>query len=390
MSPKSPGGQRLLAGIWVLLLALLLALRYREYTFRSEPLLDERVYVAAGRAVLAGHSPFDGEYLYLPAFAWLLAKVFALFGEDSCLAALRAANILAAACFVWLGAAKSGFGPYGRCLFAGAYLWLAPAVYSSISTGNPTFLVGLMIFLGLEIAGRRPWAGGALLGASLLVKPLAPGAIAWLAGSRSSRAGTQERALGGALGKALGAAWGLRAAVVAAAFLAGGLLPLELAPEFFHQRPPGASLEHNPAVYRLLEWAGLPLRPLFYTAAICLIGWALSVRSRRPPAELYLWALPSMFLASPLVWNHTLCLSFPLQAAALGLAFKRRRPLEQVAVVLGMLLLAFWHGIHALPPDAIAARWIFTAAPALTPFFLAAYCLLLAKPAPACDPNSRL
>lgn len=342
----------------VLLLAVVLAARYPAYSLSHEPLLDERVYVNAGRATAQGASPYDGEYLYLPAFAWLAGLFFELFGEGPFLALLRLANLGAAAAFGWLGAVKSGFGRRASWLWAAAFLLLSPAVFSSVETGNPTFLVGLLVFLGLELAARRPLAAGLLVGASMLVKPLAPGAVAWLAGSRF---GSGRR--------------GISAAVVAGLLFLLGFLPLDLAGEFLGQVPPGPSLEHNPSLYRLLESAGLGLSPVVFTALVCLAALALAASRERNPAETYLWALPAMFLASPLVWNHTLALSWPIQAAALGIAWGRSR-LETAAVLLVMVLLACWHGIHALPPGADLARFAFTAAPALAPVGLAAYCLL--------------
>lgn len=354
----------------VALLAVALAVRYAEFTFRAAPLLDERVYVNAGRAILAGGSPFDGEYLYLPAFAWGAARFVSLFGESAFLVLLRVANIAAAAVFVWLGTAKSGLSFTHRSILSALFLLGAPSVYSSISTGNPTFLVGLAIFLALELAARRPLLAGSLLGASLLVKPLAPGPVAFLAGCRSSRA---EAFPGGF--------WGLPAAALAVVGLLVGFLPLSLAAELLRQAPPIHAAEHNPAVFRLFELAGAPPPPWLFTAVVCLGALALALRRQREPEDLYLWALPAMFLALPLVWNHTLCLSWPIQAAALGLALRRQRQVEALAVLSGILLLAFWHGVHALPPDAAVARFLFTAAPALVPFALAAYCLLAKKPA---------
>lgn len=363
MNSSRAAGERF-PWILVLLLAVALTARYPAYTLSPAPLLDERVYVGAGRAIGQGISPYDGEYLYLPAFAWLVGRFFALFGETPFLILMRVANLGAAAAFGWLGAVKTGFGSRARWLWAAAFLLLSPAVLSSVETGNPTFLVGILIFLSLELAARRPLGAGLLVGASMLVKPLAPGAVAWLAGSRFPEGRR-----------------GILAAVVAGVFFLLGFLPLSLAGDFFGQVPPGPSLEHNPSLYRLLESAGAGIPPVMFTTVVCLAALALAAARERNPAEVYLWALPAMFLASPLVWNHTLTLSWPIQAAALGLAWRRSR-LETAAVLMVMVLLSAWHGVHALPPDAAFARFMFTAAPAGAPVALAAYCLL-AKPTTA-------
>jgi hypothetical protein len=347
----------------VSLLALALAVRYPSYSLSPEPLLDEIVYVDAGRAILQGVSPYGGTYLYLPAFAWAVGQFFALFGETPFLLLLRVANICAAAAFGWLGARKSGFGSRACWTWAASFLLLSPAVFSSVETGNPTFLVGLLVLLGLELAARRPLAAGFLIGASMLVKPLAPGAVAWLTGSRFAG------------GKGTATRRGFLAAAVAGAFFLLGFLPLGLAADFLGQVPPGPSLEHNPSLYRLLESAGAGVPPMVFTGLVCLAALGIAAWRERDPVETYLWALPAMFLASPLVWNHTLAISWPIQAAALGIAWRRGR-LETAAVLLVMVLLACWHGIHALPPHADFARWVFTAAPALAPAGLAAYCLL--------------
>jgi hypothetical protein len=355
---SSPAAVERFPWVVVLLLAGALAVRYPSYSLSHEPLLDEIVYVDAGRAILQGVSPYGGSYLYLPAFAWAVGQFFALFGETPFLVLLRVANICAAAAFGWLGARKSSFGSRACWMWAASFLLLSPAVFSSVETGNPTFLVGLLVFLGLELAARRPLASGLLVGASMLVKPLAPGAVAWLAGSRFP-----------------GGKRGILAAAVAGAFFLLGFLPLGLAAGFLGQVPPGPSLEHNPSLYRLLESAGAGIPPVIFTGLVCLAALGIASWRERDPAETYLWALPAMFLASPLVWNHTLAISWPIQAAALGIAWRRGR-LETAAVLLVMVLLASWHGIHALPARADFARWVFTAAPALAPAGLATYCLL--------------
>lgn len=345
---------------FVLALALALALRYYDFVRRPVPLLDERVYVNAARAIERGASPYDSEFLYLPAFAWLVAFLIRTFGETTFLAGLRVLNIVAAAAFAWFGSRTSNFRELPRGMLAVAFLLLSPAVGSSISTGNPTFLVGIALYAALELAGRRPIAAGSLIGVTLLVKPLAPGLIAWLAGCRQS-----------------GRAWGFRCAVAAGLIGGLGLFPLTWLQGLLHQVPPIHSGEHNASVYQLLEMSGWRIPPPIFVLGVCLMGFVLArFRERRPEDQLF-WSVPVMLLAAPLLWNHTLCLTWPLQAAALGLAWRRRQiaRFELPAVLLGIVLMAVWHGIHGLPSDAHIARLFFTAAPALTPIALAAYWL---------------
>jgi hypothetical protein len=340
-----------------LLLLGLLAWRYHHCVFAAAPLLDEGIYFAAGQALLAGRSPFDSQFLYLPAFAWLVGQLLDLLGEAPLLVLMRGAN-LAAVVFVALFAARhSGFGLAGSRLLAAALVLLAPAAEAAVCNGNTTFIGAALLLLALSLTPERPWQAGLWLGASLLAKPLAPGAVAWLAGCRSPRG-----------------AWGLYAAAVAGVFFVAGFYPFELLPIFLEQRPPTYTSDLNASFYRLAQLAGLAPSPLLWCAGICLLAMAIAARRPRDHDQLF-YALPAALAAAPLVWNHTLCLTWPLQAAALGAAFRRRRghPLELAAVAGGVLLLSLWKGSYALPSP--ATRFALTALVALAPAALAAYAL---------------
>lgn len=347
--------------VWGLVLVALLAGRYREWVFQPTPLFDERIYLAAGRALLAGRSPFDAEYLYLPGFAWLSARLLRLCGELPLLVAMRCFNLVAITFLALSGARLAvrlgGLGELPSRLVAAAFLLLSPAVQTGIGSGNTTFPVAALIVIALELAPRRPWPAGLVLGASLVIKPLAPGGVAWLAGCRSA-----ERA------------WGLRCALPAFALFLLGLCPPSLLPDFLGQKPPGYSGDHNASLYRLAQLAGLEPSPQLWSVAICLGALAVSASRRRAGTQLF-HALPAILAATPLVWNHTLCLVWPIEATALALAWRRRaeKPLELVAVAGVILLLAGWQGTSALPPQALAARFALAAMVALAPSALAVY-----------------
>ena len=96
-------------------------------------------------------------------------------------------------------------------------------------------------------------------------------------------------------------------------------------------------------------------------------------------------ALAGCVMVTPLVWNHTLLLTVPLQAMALGLALarwraasepeRRWRRWEAAGIALAVAALTFAEGATGIDDRGLALQVFATLPPALAPALLAAYVL---------------
>jgi hypothetical protein len=136
--------------------------------------------------------------------------------------------------------------------------------------------------------------------------------------------------------------------------------------------------------YRFLLLGGAP-SPLVVTLPV-LVALAWFDR-RRPlsPAELTAVAVVGCVAATPMVWNHTLLLTLPLQAMALATAWRRSRVvsadgrrralLEPFVVALAVVALHTAEGATGITDRSPALQALATLPPALAPGFLLGYVL---------------
>ncbi len=198
---------------------------------------------------------------------------------------------------------------------------LAPGVRQGIEFGNLSFAVGGLLVLALLAWERNPVASGLLLGASLLIKPLALAALPALFFHRPQKGGHRHQLA-------------VAVAVVAAA------LPLLADPElgaFLRHGSHTWVLERTVSLHRFLALADARGGASILTLLL-LAGVAAVARARVTDREqLLAVALAGCVMVTPLVWNHTLVLTVPLQAMAIGLALARWRAAQRARPALAAL-----------------------------------------------------
>lgn len=373
-------------------LVIVAVVRWHHCVLAPEPLIDEATYLEAFRAAAEGRSPYDvGSFHYTPLFAWAGAKALGALGETGTLAALRASALAGLALAVWCSSAWLATSWTRRLALAVAFVALAPAAGAGLCTGNISFAVIGVILLALTQWPRRSWLSGAVpsglaLGATVAAKPLAPLALVALVVHRAApgRDGPerpqalppppQELAA-----RVAGSAGGLVAALL--------LLPMvsELAAMSAQPIHP-LSYARSFSLQRVLSLAGVEVNPLVVFVAVAT---GLAVLARLLPldrSQLLAVAVAASILGTPIVWNHTLLLTLPLQVMALAVAIERRRDAPRtesrrrfyqiVLVALLALSIQLSEGYGAVDALSRGAQLVFLSLPCFAPVALAAYVLV--------------
>jgi hypothetical protein len=351
----------------VLVLVLVLAVRFLAAVASPEPIEDERVYFAAFELAGRGESPYQLSYFYTPTLALLGAWALEHLGEPWLLAALRFSNLLGTAVIAWCALAWMPWTWRRRLLVAALYVCLAPAVRMGVLWGNLSLAAIGLLTLGLFLWRSRPILAGALLAASVIVKPIGPVAVLLLMAHRPSEAGRRHLVAGG----------------MALILAAGLLLPMPYFEDMLSlddgRPPPWRSV----ALHHVLYCFGLELRFSLVAAVIAAASVFVARRRRLGPARFYCFAASATLLATPMVWNHTMLLALPLQALALAVAHARNearladsgtgRRYEAVGVVLLVLaiqLCGAMGGVMTWPP---LLQGVIKALPCLAPAVLTVY-----------------
>ncbi len=386
---EAPGGPRVAADReraagWpvhvaaVLLLFLVLAVRYAEWLSYPGVLNDEISYARAAGLVAAGRSPYYGGYLYPPLVASAVAAAREAWGLLPVLVTLRVANFLGLALVTWLAFLPLAW-PLSRRWLAGAlFLVLAPSVHFSVLFSNLSATVVALIAGALVAWPRAPLAAGLLLGASLAIKPLAPGALVVLGAHRPLGGGARHLATVGL-------------ALLAAALL---LLPFPYLGEMLSlTAAPAAQLARSVSPHRIAYLLGWRDNILPLSAGILLVAALLAHRRPLPPLAVGLWASVVAIAATPVVWSHTLLLTLPLQVLALDRAWRRwrqawgtplarRQTYEAVLVLLAVAGIQLAQGAQGIYDRALPLQLAGAAVPAFAPALLAAYVLRRVDQAP--------
>lgn len=353
----------------VLLLLGVSILRWWPYLAADYRVNDEISYVRGARLAAEGRSPYGrGGYLYPPGPAVVGGASIERFGLVPTLRAVRLANQLGLIAMVWAAVSFLPLGLGGRWLAGAAILCLSPSVRFAVAFANLSLAVGGLIVLGLVLWPRRAAATGALLGVSLAVKPLAPGALAVLAFHRGA-ASTRRRAA---------------VLLVAAATAALCILPFPWVGEMLRFASGGVEpLGRSASLHRiafLLGWTR-------WTPALSLlllgpIVW-LARRRALQPEEVTALSLAAAVTLTPVVWSHTLVLTLPLQALAATRLWERRRAgaasrfgYEAALVALGIAALQLAEGATGIDDRPVSLQIVATLPPALAPMALALYSIV--------------
>jgi hypothetical protein len=364
------------------LLAAATLVRFPSSIASPSPLGDEIVHEIAYRLEASGRSPYvDGDYVYPPSLLRIGTALRAL-PLPSPFLPLRAASVAGLALILWSAAAwlpLSIAGRIGACVLAIA---AAPGIRQGIELGNLSFAVGGLIVAGLLGWRRAPVGSGLALGASLLVKPLAPAALVALFCHRPGL--TLRHRLAGA---------------VAATAAAAALLSDPAWRDFLEHSSRTWVLGRTASVHRFLALANLPAfakgLALLLLLAVAVAAW----RRVHDRPQLLALALAGCVTVTPVVWNHTLVLTLPLQAMAVTLALARLRAAkaadhrwrrwEAVAIALAWAALLFGEGATGIDDRGTALQIFATLPPALAPAVLAAYVLRFHSPTSAASPAPR-
>ncbi len=359
-------------------LSLTILLRFYPAVTSTAPLGDEMAQEKAFLEVTAGLSPYlDGNYVYPPSLL-RIGAVLRQLPLPSPYIPLRGASILGLAILVWYSTGRLDWRPWRRFGAAALYVGLAPGVRQGIEFGNLSFAVGGCILVALLVWLRSPVGSGLLLGASLLLKPLAPAALVALFCHRPHRPPPPRPPLPGGHRHHL--------AVVVAALAAA--LALLADPEFGAFLRHGSDawvLERTVSLHRFLALAGLR-EGASVLSLLLLAGIAAVARARVTDRDsLLAVALAGCVMVPPVVWNHTLVLTLPLQAMAIALARQRYRAAaaverrwrgwEATGIALAVTALTFAEGATGIDDRAVALQIFATLPPALAPLILAVYVL---------------
>lgn len=364
-----------LHGVALAVLALGAFVRFDWWLSFPGPLLpDELTYFRAFRLVLDGESPYQwGGYLYPPLFAWAGAELWQHLGRGGLLTVLRIGNLAGLVVTVWCAMVWLPLRWHWRVGVGMAVIALSPAVVQGLTFGNLSLWVAGMMVLGLFVWSRYPVTAGLLLGASVAIKPLAPPAILVLGAHRPRGRGSRQVL---AAGVAMAAAVGLLLA------FPGFFEWLELARRASTAR--SVSWHRFPAIF------GFEPNHLLVTGLVMAV--VLMVARWRCWSRLYLacLALVAVMAATPLVWNHTLVATLPLQVLAVGVlarrwrreegAAPRGRFYEGVVVILAVASLHLATGANTIDDQPVWLQLLGAGVPALAPGALLAYVVLLGDP----------
>ncbi|MEO8274622.1 MAG: glycosyltransferase 87 family protein [Thermoanaerobaculia bacterium] len=379
----------------VLLLVVAIGWRFAPSLLNPGPYGDELPHASAIRLAAEGRSPYVGHIFVYPPSTLRIGAALQRLSPGLPFLPMRCLIVCGLVALVWSSAAWLP-GSYGRRLgLALLFVLLAPGVRQGIEFGNITFAAGGLLVAALLAWPRAPVLSGLALGASLLLKPLAPAGFMALAAYR----GPTEKSPTHRLRRN----W--VAAGVAAVVAAAALLPDPQLAAFLRQGPAVWSIDRTVSLFRLLHLAQAErFAPLALVALLALVAVVVR-RFVHDRLALLAVSVAACVVSTPVVWNHTLVLTLPLQSMALTVAWARYRaagrgvrteeptirPLwELVAVALALAALTFGEGATAIDDQAVGLQVLGTLPQALAPILLTIYVLHFRNtPQPLRDSSQR-
>jgi Glycosyltransferase family 87 len=291
-----------LVGLW----------RYWGFVTSTDDPVDEGFYVGAIEHVLAGESPYrHGGFFYPPSFALFSAWLVETIGLWPTLGGLRLLNLFGGTLTCWLALAFWQAGFFGRWVGAALLLIYAPGISLALVSGNLSLIIVGAILLALLLWQRRPFLAGTLLALSTALKPLAPPLFLLLTIFRTDDAAVRRRAL-------LTVAFG--GTILLTFFL---MTPTALWLEFVRLGRDTVAMSRTISTTRVLQILNVPTNILVSAAIVLpLILW-LARRRALDPFRFFCLATCAIVLMAPMLWNHSLLLTLPLQVAATQVARSR-------------------------------------------------------------------
>ena len=365
-----PLGRHLLA---IVLLMLVATLRWWHNTLAPIPQNDETIYFDAFEAVARGDSPYTPTgYLTFSFLAYAGGWAIEHLGRLPTLVLLRLANFSGMALAVWFSAAWIPWTWRRRLLATSAYVALAPVISFGIVLGNLSMAMAGMLIPALMLWPRVPATSGFLMGLSVAMKPVAPGAIVTLASHRPSPATRRHLITAGI------------AAVIIGLIV---LVPPHLSEMLSKDVWPRLGRSVSP--HRFAYLLGLQGSVPFISAGIALL--AVFIARRRPISQTRCLALAlTITLATtPLVWSHTLLVALPTQVLALLILHHRwthRAQLEAdgkpgspgirvevTLILLAVAALQVAEGATNIYDQHLLIQWLGSITPVISPAALTAY-----------------
>lgn len=351
----------------IAVLILVAATRWWRQVFDPLPQNDEMTYFAAFDAVLQGSSPLAvSGYLAFSCLAYVGAWGLEILGRTPTLALFRFANLAGLAVCVWCSSAWVPWVWRRRLLASVLFVLLAPPVRFGVELGNLSLLMAGMVVFALLFWPRAPATSGALLGLSMAVKPVAPGALVALLFHRPSGGGRRHLLTAG-----------IALAVTTGIVLGSPHFQAVLLKDIWFR------LARTVSPYRfahLLDLRGS--EPIIF--GLVLLLTVLVARSRViGPTQCYALAASATIAGTPVVWSHTLLVTLPLQVLALlvlrcrwtasGAPQRRAFRVEIALVTLAVVAIQVAEGPTNIYDQHLLIQWLGTIPPAIAPAALTAY-----------------
>jgi hypothetical protein len=349
------------------LLIVVLGWFHRTEWLTSRPPVDERIYMDAFELLRQGQSPYAREgFLYTPAFAVLGAAAVDRLGAEKLRALLRLGALASAAAMVWWAWAGSRSPWLLRFSISALFgCWLL--VYDGLRSGNVMFSFVVAAWLGILLRARHPVAAGALLGASVALKPLAVPLLALAVVPQAGRAPSRRQVQ-----------LAIAAALAALALLAvRGELLLDMA-----SRAGGMpARESNASLHKGLWSLGVPIHPVPLFALVMIATLVVWRRRRWSTRGLLVLGGTASVLALPVVNPSTFAIAYPAMLLALERTWQWRdsawtRRVAEAALVLAAILSV--HGSQGMAATAglpVAVQGVVALIPAVALLGLTAFAL---------------
>ncbi len=292
------------------LLVGVLALRVAPTLLSGVPQIDELCYERAFALVAAGESPYGAVgYYYPPAFAFVGSAWTRYLGVNATRALYRAVSLVAAAATCWLAAAwwwspsrRPRAWASERIAVALGLMLATPGVHLGLEAGNFSLTAAGLINAALHAAEAWPVAAGALLGISLMTKPLAAILVPALLGAARVTRGRSAVT-----------------AVVAGALGAGALLLVPFRGEMLSLQMRAGTFDGTISLLRLFRLLHVDLGQLTLLALLSPVAFLVARRFGGDRSARICIALTLVLVTAPAIWLHTATLFFPVPVMALSL-----------------------------------------------------------------------